>query len=200
MLLQTSLLSLPDLKLLFQECRHGWIKNFHHINYSFIQGFPALRKAVTTHNFSRLFDIAHQQLTRLLPSVPFPVRLMKEQQSFYHSQSLVVCWNFIGSWLLKHWKVRIVYRQWRSNFPKGEENQNTKRKTESYVLFCFGKGICCRWESTTRRFATSHFFLCTWKISSVGKDRVKKLRILYIKDFAHCCFCNELMQFFYLKP
>ena len=92
--------------------------------------------------------------------------------------SLVVCWNFIGSWLLKHWKVRIVYRQWRSNFPRGKENQNTKRKTESYVLFCFDNGISRRWESTTRRFATSCFFLCTWKTSSVGKDRVKKLRIL----------------------
>ena len=42
---------------------------FYHINYSVIQGFPALRKAVTTHVknydiFSRVFDIANQLLTR----------------------------------------------------------------------------------------------------------------------------------------
>ena len=40
-----------------------------HTNYSVIQGFSALRKAVTTHVkkyniFSRVFDIADQLLTR----------------------------------------------------------------------------------------------------------------------------------------
>ena len=31
-----------------------------------------------------------------------PVRLMKEGQSLHHSaQSLIVCWNFLGLWLLK---------------------------------------------------------------------------------------------------
>ena len=47
----------------------------YHINYSVIQGFPALRKAVTTHVknydiFSRVFDIANQLLTRHSPFAP----------------------------------------------------------------------------------------------------------------------------------
>ena len=35
----------------------------------------------------------------------------------HHSQSKVVtvCRNFFGLWLLKHWKIRIAYRQWRSH-------------------------------------------------------------------------------------
>ena len=45
------------------------------------------------------------------------VRLLNEQQSPHHSQSKVVtvCRNFFGLWLLKHWKIRIAYRQWRSH-------------------------------------------------------------------------------------
>ena len=48
---------------------------FYHINYSVIQGFLALRKAVTTHVknydiFSPVFDIANQLLTRHSPFAP----------------------------------------------------------------------------------------------------------------------------------
>ena len=47
---------------------------FYHINCCVIQGFPALRKAVTTHVkryriFSRV-DIANQLLTRHSPLAP----------------------------------------------------------------------------------------------------------------------------------
>ena len=50
-------------------------KRFYHINYVVIQGFPALRKAVTTHVkkydiFSLVFDIANQ-LTRPSRLAPF---------------------------------------------------------------------------------------------------------------------------------
>ena len=46
--------------------------SIRHINNSVIQGFPSLRKAVTTHEnkydiFSRVFDIANQILTRHSP-------------------------------------------------------------------------------------------------------------------------------------
>ena len=43
------------------------------MNYGVIQGFPALRKAVTTHvkeYFSRVLDIANQLLTRHSPFAP----------------------------------------------------------------------------------------------------------------------------------
>ena len=45
------------------------------------------------------------------------VRLFNERQSPHHSQSKVVtvCRNFFGLRLLKHWKIRIAYRQWRSH-------------------------------------------------------------------------------------
>ena len=31
------------------------------------------------------------------------------------SKVVTVCRNFYGLWLLKHWKIRIAYRQWRSH-------------------------------------------------------------------------------------
>ena len=52
-------------------------KMFYHTIYCVIQGFPALRKALTTHVkkkkcdiFSRAFDIANQLLTRYMPFAP----------------------------------------------------------------------------------------------------------------------------------
>ena len=47
----------------------------YHLNYGVIQGFPAVRKAVTTHVkkfeiFTLLFDIANQVLTRYSPFAP----------------------------------------------------------------------------------------------------------------------------------
>ena len=51
-------------------------------------------------------------------SIRHSVRLINERRSLYHSQSKVACQNFFGLWLLKHWKIRIAYRQWRSNFPR----------------------------------------------------------------------------------
>ena len=65
-----------DLEFLFElnteEKFHIYMQQlfcFNNINYGVIQGFPALRKAVTTHVkkldiFSRVFDIANQLLTR----------------------------------------------------------------------------------------------------------------------------------------
>ena len=41
---------------------------------------------------------------------------MNEQRSLHHSQSKVVCRNFSGLELLKHWKICVAYRQWRSDF------------------------------------------------------------------------------------
>ena len=76
--------------------------------------------------------------------------------------------SFVG---IKHWKIRISSRQWRS---RGRKPKWKKKKTESYVFSSFGNGISRGWErnSSAGRFATSRFWPCTWKISSVGKDQV----------------------------
>ena len=92
----------------------------YHINYGFIQGFPALRKAITSqvkkyNIFSGVFDllISCWHITCLL---------------CYHSQSKVVCQNFFRLWLLKHWKICITGRQWHSNFPIRGRNKMWKEK------------------------------------------------------------------------
>ena len=68
-------------------------------------------------------------------------------------------------------------------FQEGEENQYTKRKTESYVFSGFGVSISLGWEwgSTTERFATNRFWPSTWKASSVGKDKVNKWEFCKLK-------------------
>ena len=125
---------------------------------------------------------------------------------------MVVCRIFFGLWLLKYWRVCIVYRQWRSNF-LGKENQNKKSRTGSYVFSGFGNGISRGWErkSTTNRFATGRFWLCTWKIFifiyiflSVGTNLVTKnfvywklgplfvfVVIPYLRAPIYCSLCTS---------
>ena len=112
------------------------------------------------------------------------VRLMNERQSLHHSLSMVVCRNIFGLWLLKNWNIHIdAFRQWRWNFPRKEDNQNTKWKTESYVFSDFGNGISRGWEqkSTTGRFARGRLWLFTWMISSVGKDHFNTWEFCILK-------------------
>ena len=63
-------------------------------------------------------------------------------------------------------------------FLKGEGNQYTKTKTESYTFSGFDVTISLGWEwkSTTGRFATSQLLQFTWKISSVRTSQ--SMRIL----------------------
>ena len=65
----------------------------YHINYSVKQGFPVLKKAVTTHVkntlFFHAFDITNLLQTRSCLS-RHSVRLMNERQSLHHSRSKVV--------------------------------------------------------------------------------------------------------------
>ena len=141
-----------------------------------MQGFPALRKAVTTHVRYDIFHmcmtspISYSHVTRLSHH---SVRLMNERQTLHYFQSKVVCRNLFALWLLKHRKIAIAYRQWRSNLPRRKRNQNMKRKNRKLHIHVFGNGISRGWEreSTTEWFTKGRFWPCTWKISSVGKDQ-----------------------------
>ena len=90
-------------------------KRFYHINYVVIQGFPALRKAVTTHVkkydiFSQVFDIANQ-LTRPSRLAPFgQVDEWTAKPSSFSIRGRLS--NFFGLWLLKHWKIPIAYKKY----------------------------------------------------------------------------------------
>ena len=130
------------------------------------------------------------------------VRLMNERQSLHHSLSMVVCRNIFGLWLLKNWNIHIdAFRQWRSNFLRKEENQNTKWKTESYVFSDFGNGISRGWEqkSTTGRFARGRLWLFTWMISSVGKDHFNTWEFCILKLGPLFVFCRDSTHVFILS-
>ena len=88
-----------------------------------VEGFPAQRKAATSHE--KKCDIFHVWLISPISFWDvsrlsrYSVRFMNERRSLYQAQSyMVVCWNFLRLWLLKHWKILIAYREWRSNFPR----------------------------------------------------------------------------------
>ena len=68
-----------------------------------------------------------------------------------------------------------------------------KEKTESHVFSGFGNGISCGWErkSTTRRFATSRFWPCTWKISSDGKVQFNNWQFCILKIRPIICFWSD---------
>ena len=122
----------------------------YHINYGVILGFPALRKAVTTHVkrydiFSRVFDIANQLLARHSPFSPL----------CWVDEWTVKPWpfsiqgrlsEFLGLWLLKNWKSVLFADTDVQTFLEWEENQSTKRKTKSYAFSGFGNGISRVWE------------------------------------------------------
>ena len=132
------------------EIGHGlstllcYLQPFYLINYGVIQGFLALRKALTTHVkkyriFPRVFD------RQSAADTSFAFRATRS--GWWMNGKAFTILNtesfdgiFSGSWLLKHWKIRIAYWQWHSNFPRKGGNQITERKTESYVFDGFGNG------------------------------------------------------------
>lgn len=67
-----------SISIFFLLCRMFFFNvqiDFYHVNCDLIQGFTALKKAVTTHakkydNFSRVVDVANQLLTHHSPYAP----------------------------------------------------------------------------------------------------------------------------------
>ena len=112
--------------------------SFYHIKYGVIQGFPALRKAVTTHvekyrNFYVCL-ISPMSCWHVIRFSRHSVMLMNERRSLSYSQSKVVCRNFFRLWLLKHWKIRIAYRQWRLNFlRRGRKPKHGKKSRKLHI-------------------------------------------------------------------
>ena len=91
-------------------------------------------------------------------------------------------------------KIRIAYRQRRSNFPR----RGRKRKIGKCVFSGFGNDISRGWErkSTTERFATGRSWPCTWKISFVGKDQFNNWQFCILKIRLIVCFCSDLKYMF----
>ena len=89
-------------------------------------------------------------------------------------------------------KIRIAYRQGRSNFPR----RGRKRKIGNCVFSDFGNDISRGWErkSTTERFATGRSWPCTWKISFVGKDHFNNWQFCILKIRLIVCFCRDSMH------
>ena len=106
--------------------------NIYLLKFGVIQGFPALRKAVTTYvKKYRIFSrVWYRQSAAERHSPSALLRwLMNERQSRHHSQSKVVWRNFFGLWLLNTKKIGIANRQWRSNFPRRGRKPKNEKKT-----------------------------------------------------------------------
>ena len=103
---------------------------FNHIDCRVIQGFPALRKAQTIHvkKIRCFFTCLWYSQSAANTSLAFRARLMNERRSPHHSQPVAVCQNFLGLWLLKHWKIRIAYRHWLSKFRWSGRKTKIRRK------------------------------------------------------------------------
>ena len=124
---------------------------------------------------------------------------MSERQSLHDSQYKLFVGassNFMAAKTLK--KNLLMTDSEVQTFLKGEENQYTERKTESYVFSGFGVSISLGWEwkSTTGRFATSWFWPFTWKTSSVGKDKVNKWEFCKLKITTIVVFVIMIQRIF----
>ena len=139
---------------------------YHHINYGVIQGFPALRKTITTHVkkknkiFSHVFDNVNQLLTHHLLFVPFTQvdKWMAKLSPFPIQGHLLEFSRIMAVKTLKN--LYCLQEVTFNHFIEGMENQNTKRKTKTCIFSGFGNDISCHWQrtSTAGRFATGQFF------------------------------------------
>ena len=170
------------------------------VNYGIIQGFLALRKAITTHSkkydiFWLVFDIATQLKTG--HSLFAPLGKIDESPCSIQGR-LPEFFRIIATKTLKNpYHLQTVTFK----FLEGEENQNTERKTKSCVFSGFGNGISrgSEQKSTTCRFAAGRFWPYTWKIPSVGKDKVNNCEFFVLKIASIVCFCSVSTSFFILK-
>ena len=117
------------------------------------------------------------------------VRLMNEWQSLY---------LFFRIMAAKHSNLSIAFRQRCSNFPEGEENQNTKSKTESWwrnwkkLVKAF---LVAENESQQRKdLPQADFLSCTWRIYSVSKNLLNNSEFCWLKIRPIVCFCSDLMH------
>ena len=114
-------------------------------------------------------------------------REMNERQSLHHSQSMAVCQNFLGLWLLKHGKSVLLTVPFKLSM-KGKKTKI--RKNDS---------ISRGWErkSTTGRFATDRFGCVPERfLLSVRK---KPATENFMENYAHGCFCSDSTHFFILS-
>ena len=157
--------------------------SIYHINCGVLQGFPALRKVVTTHVrkyciFSTCVDIANQLLTR-----HFFVRLMNERQSFHDSQ-----YNLFveRSRIMAAKTLKIPYRWLTSRFKlfyRGKKTNILKEKLKVTYSVALVLAFLSA-ENENRRLedlSLADFGRLPWKTSSVGKDKVNKLEFGKLK-------------------
>lgn len=90
------------------------------------------------------------------------------------------CWNFLGFRLLKHWKICIAYRQWRSKFPE-------RGKLNNQWL----------WWWHFSRLKTK---LDNWKILSLRNKSLTDNFVNWILVWLFVFFFNDSRNFSYLEP
>ena len=152
---------------------------------------------------SCVFDIANQLLTAANTSLAFCANRsgwLMNDQGLQHSQSMVVCRNLRGLWVLKHWKIRIVYRQWCSNFLRWRRakirNENPK---VTYLLALVKVVLVAENENDSWKICQRPLLAIYLKISSVGKDKVNNLEFCILKITPIFVFCSKSTHFFFLS-
>ena len=145
------------------------VKYIYHINCDVIQGFPALRKAVTTH-VKKYVDIANQPLTHHSPLAPLvQVDEGTVKPSWFSIQGSLSEPSWImpaKTWKnLYHWKtVRFQFFFRRERKPKYLKKN---RKLCIQWLWC--------WHFSRLRMKIENLKICHWPILAI-----------YLKDF----FCQ----------
>ena len=136
--------------VLFEDISQDFT-GIYHVNHGVMQGFPALRKRnVTTHVQNTIFfhvclisPIGCRRVTRFSRH---SVGLTNERQSLNHSPQSIHAM-----------KNPFRLQSGVQTFLEGEENQNTKIKTERYVFSCFGDGISFRLWNESFKTQKKHF-------------------------------------------
>ena len=145
-------------------------KTFYHTNYGVVQGFPALRKAVTTllKKIRYFFTCVWYRQSAAERHTPFTPLGQVDEWTVKPSPFSIQCRLSEYFRIMSAKKTEIFVSTLTESdvqtFLEREENQNTKWKTENNVFSGFGNGISrgCRWKICHRPILAGYLndFLC----------------------------------------
>ena len=99
---------------------------------------------------------------------------------------------------LKRWKIRITYRKWSSNFPRSERKPVYEKKNRELRIQWLWLRHFSRLRTKIDNWKICHkpIWPFTWKISSVGKDKVNEWEFCELKITPIAVFVIMIQRIF----
>ena len=99
---------------------------------------------------------------------------------------------------LKRWKIRITYRKWSSNFPRSERKPVYEKKNRevTYSVALVKAFLAAENENRQLEDLPQADLAVYLKDFLCRQGQSQWMRILWVENYAHCCFCNHDSTYF----